>query len=195
MPGKIRPGRILTSVFGDLASRTATRAREGARSRFRCDGCGRDFHGYRAMNAHHMAKHATRWTSDKARKAGRRMGKELDQARRHSRGWLEAAGLRDPRGNLTRKGRSRPEVRGRPALRDLRQLDRHDRDHQRADRHDQKAERARAKGNPARQADHHHRSANLRNQWPELRRPATRPPAPASDGTRPAQPVRPARVR
>ena len=121
--------------------------------RFHCDDCNRSFGGYRAMNAHHLARHASRWTSAKARKTARDMGKAWDAARKHARGWREAAGLTDPRGNRTAKGRARPEARTRTRLRDLRQMHRHDRD---ADRTDQRAGRLeRRAGRSTARADHH----------------------------------------
>jgi hypothetical protein len=172
------------------------RIRRRTTARFHCSGCGQDFRGPRAMNAHHLAKHAGRWTSEQARKVARKMGKEADAARRHARGWLEAAGLRDARGRLTARARSRPELRGRLRTRDLRQAHRHDRDHERAAAHERKADRART---PERQVDRHHRAALLRNRWPELRTPrpapvrtapVTRTAPAAGNGSRP----RPART-
>ena len=162
------------------------RARRLFRSRFHCAGCNRDFRGHRALNAHHMSRHASMWTSKKARAAARAMGKDVDLMRRHARGWLVAAGLRDQRGKLTDRARSRPELRGNVKLRDWRRAHKHDRDHERAGKHERKAERAR---NPVRRVDRHHRAANLRNRWPVLR-PAPAPPA-RSNGHRPP-PARPA---
>ena len=82
------------------------------RTQFSC--CGKTFHGNRAQKAHHFASHSGLWASDKARKAGRRMGKEVDRMRRVGYGGLAAAGLRTPpgrgapNGNLTARARSRP---------------------------------------------------------------------------------------
>lgn len=157
------------------------------RTQYRC--CGKTMHSNRAQKAHHLAAHSGMWASDKARKAGRKMGKDLDKARRHAMGWLRAAGLRDQRGQLTAKARSRPQVRGRVGVRQLRKLHKHDRDHERADRHDREAERAAARGKTARQVDRHQRAANLRNRWSNLR-PAPAPTA-RSNGRRPP-PSRPA---
>jgi hypothetical protein len=115
--------------------------------------------------------------------------------RRHARGWLEASGLRDPNGKTTARARSRPQARnGRLTVRTLRQMGRHDRDHERAAGHEAKAARSRI---PAVRTVRQHRAASLRSRWPERApRPAAARPAPAapragSTGTRPA-PARPA---
>ena len=103
--------------------RLKARGRGIFRTRYSC--CGKTFHGIhanRAQKAHHLAAHSGRWTSDQARKAARKMGKPVDLMRRHARSWQEAAGLRDQRGNLTAKARSRPLPRGRVTLRQMRQL-------------------------------------------------------------------------
>jgi hypothetical protein len=127
---------------------------------------------HRKMNAHHMAKHAGRWTSVKARKAARSMGKDVDQMRRHAAGWLEAAGLRDARGKATDRARSRPQVRGKISVREMRQLHRHDRHHEKAAGHDRKAERDRTRDHHATADTREHLAANLRGRWPERPRPA-----------------------
>jgi hypothetical protein len=164
-------------------------------ARFHCAGCNADFRGYRAMNAHHLAKHASRWTSKSARAAGRKMGKETDNLRRHALGWLEAAGLRewkkvpvrDKQGKpverngkpvtrevpvLTDRARSRPQADGRPVRQHLRQLHRHDRHHERADGHDRKAQRHRAKGRDAKADAREARARALRDRWTQPARPA-----------------------
>lgn len=179
--------------------RLKARGRGIFRTRYSC--CGKTFHGIhanRAQKAHHLAAHSGRWTSDQARKAARKMGKPVDLMRRHARSWQEAAGLRDQRGNLTAKARSRPLPRGRVTLRQMRQLHRHDRDHERADRHARKAAAARTRDRHDKAIPRERRARGLRGRWPELRpvRPARTPPArtPAgtrSNGTRPA----PARTR
>lgn len=165
--------------------------------------CSCGWHGktYRAMNAHHLARHGGYWGSKAGRAAGRKIGKAQDAARRHARGWREAHGLIDRYGASTAKGRSRPELRGRLTRRQLRQAHRHDRDHERAGRHERKAEQARARGNPAREADRHHRAANLRNQWPERvparTAPFTAPRTSPADGNgdRPGRTARTRRSR
>jgi hypothetical protein len=173
--------------------------------RFTCGCCpGRQFRGTRALNAHHAARHAGRWAGKQARAAARRMGKDVDAARRHARGWLEAAGLRDHRGRRTDRARSRPELRGKVTRRQLRELHRHDRDHERAAARDRRADRA-----GARAAAHRQRAENLRSRWPQRIPPAARPaparvPASANGhhppvGRTPPQgrlaPSRPARTR
>ena len=175
-------------------------------ARFHCAGCNADFRGYRAMNAHHLAKHASRWTSRSARAAGRKMGKETDNLRRHALGWLEAAGLRewkavpvrDKQGKpverngkvITReipvptdRARSRPGVSGRPRRGELRQLHKHDRHHERADGHDRKAQQHRAKGRNAKADAREARAKALRDRWAPLRQPQAPRTAP-DDGLR-----------
>lgn len=148
-------------------------ARGAFRTQFTCACCpGKTFRGHRAMNAHHLARHGNYWAGGKARAMGRKMGKAQDAARKHARGWLEAAGLRDRNGKTTDRARSRPQVRGKAGVRDLRQLHRHDRDHERAEGHHRKADRART---PEKRADRHHQAANLRNRWPERQPQAARP--------------------
>jgi hypothetical protein len=205
MARKIRPVRIAVTALGYLIGHAGVRAHERRRGlvrqfthggRFHCAGCNRDFRGHRAMNAHHMAVHAGRWSSAKARKAARAMGKETDRMRRHARGWLEAAGLRDPRGRLTEKARSRPQVRGMTTLREMRMLHRHDRDHDRAGRLGRRADRARGRDFHGKADAHERQAGSLRERW--ATRPAVRAvrPAPAArpaPGTRPA-PARPART-
>lgn len=181
---------------------------ERARERWRklrshtCSCGSRDCKGYyrtiRELNAHHI-RQLPRWTSDKARKMARRMGKEADAARRHARSWLEAAGLVDERGRRTGKGRARPELRGHLTIGHLRAAHRHDRGHdrtqKRAGRRERRAERARAKGR-ADWGDIHTVAADGIRQrhartWPE-RKPAARStpepsrPAPALQRTTPS---------
>jgi len=107
--------------------------------------CKGSYRTLRELQAHHI-RQLPRWTGDKARKAARRMGKDVDRMRRHARSWLEAAGLIDHRGNRTAKGRARPEVRGNAPVRQLREAHRHDRDADRTDRrasrHERRATRA-----------------------------------------------------
>ncbi len=127
------------------------RARGLFRSEFNC--CGRNWRTSRAVNAHHIARHSGMWMSKKARAAERAMGKQLSDARRHSMGWHKAAGLRDQRGQRTAKARSRPELRGRVGVRQLRRAERHDRDSgrtdQRAARHERHAARSDARAERA----------------------------------------------
>jgi hypothetical protein len=110
------------------------RARALFRSQFTC-GCspGKTFRGHRALNAHHLSRHGGYWAGQKARVAGRKIGKQADLMRRHARGWQEAHGLLDHRGKATARMRSRPagDVR---RIRDLRARHRHGRDYDRTDR-------------------------------------------------------------
>ncbi len=127
------------------------------RTQFRC--CGKTMHSNRAQKTHHFAFHSGLWASDKARKAGRRMGKEVDRMRRVGYGGLVAAGLRTPpargapNGHPTAKARARPELRGRVSVRQLRRAERHDRDSgrtdQRAARHERNATRSDARAERA----------------------------------------------
>jgi hypothetical protein len=185
---------ILTSAAGSLGARAADKAHRKFRELthpHRCGSCNRDFRGYRAMNAHHLAVHAQRWTSKKARAAARAMGKDVDRMRRHAAGWLEASGLRDPRGKTTDRARSRPQAPGgRLKVRSLRQMHRHDRHHERAAGHDARAARSR---NPLRRARLQNRAAGLRGRWPGRPAPAARAastrPAPAASRPAPARPA------
>ena len=81
------------------------------------------------------------------------MGKQLSNARRHSMGWLRAAGLRDQRGQRTPKDRARPHAYGRLSVRQLRGMHRHDkhsgRTDQRAGRHERRATRSDARAERA----------------------------------------------
>jgi len=187
------------SVTGWAADKARKKIR-GMTHPHHCDACNRSFRGHKALNAHHLGVHAQRWTSAKARKAARAMGKDVDRARRHARGWLEASGLLDPRGHLTPRAMSRPKPepgrRGRTGVRQMRKLHVHGRDHDRADRHERKARKTRIPGRAARLQ---RKARDLRGRWPEQPRPAARParpaparpvPAPNGNGTRPA-PARP----
>ena len=136
------------------------RLRDIGRSRFTCGCCpGRQFRGYRALNAHHLARHGGYWAGQKARQAGRKMSKQADAMRRHARGWRESHGLIDHQGRTTAKGRSRPNQPVRK-IRDLRQRTRHgqdsDRTDKRANRHERRADRhdARADNHAGRAARH-----------------------------------------
>ena len=148
------------------------------RTKYTC--CGKTMHSNRAQKAHHLAEHSGRWSSDQARKIARKIGKPADRARRHARSWREAAGLIDPRGNRTAKGRARPEARTRTRLRDLRQMHRHDRG---SDRTDQRAGRfeRRAGRADARADRREHLAARLKQsgrtrstRWAESRSAAHR---------------------
>ena len=170
------------------------RARGMFRTQFTCACCpGRTFHGYRAMNAHHMARHGSYWAGDKARRTGRKIGKTADAMRKHARGYREAYGHIDRLGRATGKGRSRPDGPVR-RISDLRARHRHDRDHERAARRDGRA--AQATGRDRHHtANRHQRAADAqRSRWPQRPAPARTPPtarpAPSRvNGTRP-QPSR-----
>jgi hypothetical protein len=185
--------RALTGAAGDAAAAGTARARGFFRDlanggRFTCACCPeRVFRGYRALNAHHLARHGGYWASDKARKIARKMGKEADAARKHARGWLEAHGYIDHMGRRTAKARSRPVTpqRGHLTLRDLRARHRHDRSHDRAEgkarRAESRAARAAAKGKHARADFLRSVAADARfrhdTAWPQ--RPAPPRPGPA----------------
>lgn len=178
--------------------------------RFTCS-CspGKEFRGHRAMNAHHMARHGGYWAGDKARKTGRKIGRQADAMRKHARGFREAYGHIDRYGRLTAKARSRPELRGRVTRGQLRQAHRHDRDHEKAAARDRKADRARARGRHGRAVKHQYRADYLRSihgtpsretqerqareraeRAKQARERAARTPAPArANGTRPARPA------
>lgn len=110
------------------------RARGLFRNQFTCT-CspGKTFRGYRALNAHHLSRHGGYWAGQKARVAGRKIGKQADAMRRHARGWQEAHGLLDHRGKATARMRSRPDGPVR-SIRDLRDRHRHGKDADRTDR-------------------------------------------------------------
>ena len=148
--------------------------------------CPGRFRSLRLWKTHHLARNAGRWTSKRARAAGRAMGKDVDAMRRHARSFLEVAGLRDARGQHTDRSRSRPQVSGRLARRDLRGLHRHDRDHERAIKRDHRADRAERKGRTDRAAAHRERAESLRARHP-VRTPAPGParvPVPVPVGAR-----------
>ena len=110
------------------------RARGMFRHQFTCACCpGKTFRGHRALNAHHLSRHGGYWAGQKARVAGRKIGKTADLARRHARGWQEAHGLLDHRGKATARMRSRPAGNVRH-IRDLRARHRHGLDADRTDR-------------------------------------------------------------
>ena len=93
------------------------------RRQFRCACCpDKVFRGYKALNAHHLARHGNYWAGAKARAMARKMGKGQDAARKHARGWLEAYGHVDRLGKRTSRARSRPEAPayGRLTMRTLR---------------------------------------------------------------------------
>lgn len=136
------------------------RLKDIGRHRFTCACCpGRNFRGYRELNAHHLARHGGYWGGQKARVAGRKIGKQADAMRRHARGWRESHGLIDHQGRTTAKGRSRPDNPVRK-MRDLRDRHRHGRDSDRTDkratRHEKRATRsdARADRHSGRAARH-----------------------------------------
>jgi hypothetical protein len=129
------------------------RARGLFRNQFTCACCpGKVFRGYRALNAHHLSRHGGYWAGQKARVAGRKIGKAADLARRHARGWQEAHGLLDHRGKATARMRSRPDGPVRK-ISDLRARHRHGQDADRTDRHADRHE-GRAQRSDAR-ADRH----------------------------------------
>ncbi len=170
---------------------------------------GREYHSLRAFNAHHYARHGGYWAGKAGKAMRREMGKEVDAARRHARGWLEAAGLVDRYGHRTDRARTRPQVSGLAGLRDLRRLHQHDRHHERAGRLDGRADRAAGRGRHGRAAKHQNTADSLRSRWgtpsreaqetaarqrAEAAAQARTGPAPAPNGDRPA-PQRTGRTR
>jgi len=132
------------------------RARGLFRNQFTCACCpGKTFRGHRALNAHHLSRHGGYWAGQKARSAGRKIGKAQDELRKHARGWQESHGWLNHRGKATAKLRSRPDGPVR-RIRDLRVRDRHGRDSDRTDktagRLERRADRADAR---ARRHDEH----------------------------------------
>jgi hypothetical protein len=213
--------RLAADRAEDTAARAADKARQAARDvvnggRFTCScggkSCPGNFRSSRALKAHAAKVTGQRWMSAKARAVEKKMGKVWSDARRHARGWKEAAGLTDPRGRATAKGRSRPPVSGRVKLGDLRQAHRHDRHHEkaaardhkatqhkdRAARHQGKAEARTGQGKTAgrhgrrqerhetRAQRHQDKAQSLRGRWPEQ----PRPPRPAQAASRPAPKTR-----
>ena len=138
------------------------RARGLFRNQFTCACCpGKTFRGHRALNAHHLSRHGGYWAGQKARSAGRKIGKQADLMRRHARGWQEAHGLLDHRGRKTGKARSRPDQPVR-RIRDLRDRDRHGQDADWTDRRVTRYE-GRAGRSDARAARHNERAARHKN--------------------------------
>lgn len=110
------------------------RARNLFRNQFTC-ACspGKTFRGHRALNAHHLSRHGGYWAGQKARVAGRKIGKQADLMRRHARGWQEAHGWINHRGEATAKLRTRPTGQVRK-ISDLRARHRHGKSADRTDR-------------------------------------------------------------
>ena len=163
----------------DRLDRAASRARQffqDVKNRGRHIYDGKAFRSIRQLNAYHLARNGGYWAGQKARTTGRKIGKPLDAARRHARGHREAAGLIDHMGRRTLRGESRPELRGRVSIRELRQLHRHDRDHETALTRERKADRHEARGRDDRADRHRAAAAGLRDRWPQ---PARTVPAPA----------------
>jgi len=181
-------------AVADRVDRAAGRGRQfwrDVKNRGRYIYDGKAFRSVRQLNAYHLARNGGYWAGQKARVAGRKIGKQLDAARRHARGHREAAGLIDHMGRRTPRGESRPELRGRVSFRQMREAHRHDRDHDRAQARDHKADRHEARGRDERAAAHRDAAAALRDRWPQPARtvPAmtvTARPAPADgNGRRP----------
>jgi len=138
------------------------RARGLFRNQFTCACCpGKTFRGHRALNAHHLSRHGGYWAGQKARSAGRKIGKAQDELRKHARGWQESHGWLNHRGKATAKLRSRPDGPVR-RIKDLRDRDRHGRD---SDRTDQRADRyeRRADRRDGRARRHDERATRLKN--------------------------------
>ena len=153
---------------------------------------GKTFRSIRQLNAYHLARNGGYWAGQKARVAGRKIGKTRDMARRHARGHREAAGLIDHMGRRTPRGESRPELRGLIRIRELRQTHRHDRDHEKALTRERRADRHEARGRHERAEGHRTAAQGLRDRWPQPSRAVPVPavtvrPTPADqNGHRPA---------
>ena len=200
--GHAAAGRTEQAVVrgADKVRQAGRAAVNGGRYTCSCGGktCPGSFRSLRAQKAHAAKIEIGRWNSKAAKAAKRAMGKVQDEARAAARGMRVAAGLVDIRGKRTAKGKSRPALSGQVKIRDLRNVDRHDRHHERADEHDRKADArearaARHKGKAEsrtaqgkspgrhgkRQARHEGRAQKhraeaqgLRDRWPEQSRPA-----------------------
>ena len=187
----------------DRLDRAAGRARQffqDVKNRGRHVYDGKFFRSVRELNAYHLRHYGGYWAGQKARVAGRKIGKTLDAARRHARGHREAAGLIDHMGRRTPRGESRPELRGRLSFRQMREAHRHDRDHEKALTRERRADRHEARGRHDRAEGHRAAASTLRDRWPQPGRAvpvpaATVRPAPADqNGHRPApERTRPAR--
>ena len=189
--------------MADRLDRAAGRARQffqDVKNRGRHVYDGKFFRSVRELNAYHLRHYGGYWAGQKARVAGRKIGKTLDAARRHARGHREAAGLIDHMGRRTPRGESRPELRGRLSFRQMREAHRHDRDHEKALTRERRADRHEARGRHDRAEGHRAAASTLRDRWPQPGRAvpvpaATVRPAPADqNGHRPApERTRPAR--
>jgi hypothetical protein len=189
--------RLMTAMMRSLADAAADRAGRAASDvrnqvahggRFNCISCGKNCWTARGMNAHFLAGHLR-----EVRNTRKGIPKDRRRAWLHARGWREAAGLIDEKGHRTARGRSRPAVipadgRAHVTHGQLRQLHKHDRDHQKALRHEARATRHHAAGRHGRAEARTRKAEGLRSRWPERSRPApaARPaPQPHGNGTRP----------
>jgi hypothetical protein len=167
------PLRTLRDLAGEGLDRAADKARQGLHNmRHRYNG----FKTRQEMNARFLRDHGGYWQGKAGKAMRRKLGREQDLARRHSRGYRESHGLSDHRGRVTDKGRSRPDLPARPRLKDLRAQKNHHRDHEKADRSDLRAKSLRDKGKHERANRHEQRARDLRGKWPQLRQPAPKPP-------------------
>ena len=127
--------------------------------------CGKELRNHREYLTHNAARHGGYWAGQAGRAMARKMGKTKDALRRAARAKLEEAGLADRFGKRTAAARTRPELKGRLTLRELRSAQRHDRNHRKASRLDGKADRATGRGRPERAHRHQHRADYLRSTW------------------------------
>jgi hypothetical protein len=178
-----------------LMGATAQAAAEGAAERTRkardrltrpytCN-CGWHGRTYRAMNAHHLARHGNYWGGKAGKAMGRKVGKVQDAARRHARGWREAHGHIDRLGRPTPHGRGRPELRGTVSRKQLQRADRYEGAHKRAGNRERKAEDLETRGKHGRAARLRDKAARDRataGMTRRERRAHSRQPADAQDG-------------
>lgn len=179
-PPETTPPQSRAAKARDRARKFAREVRHG---RFSCT-CspGKNFRGHKALNAHHLSRHGGYWAGDKAKRTGRKIGKDTDALRKHARGWLEAHGHVDRMGKRTDRARSRPERPERSVWnrRTGRAQARHGRDIDNADKLKGKAGKAREAGNGYRADSLKAKEAELRGRHPVRQAPARPARAPKS---------------
>jgi hypothetical protein len=165
------PSRQEPAQGQSLAARTRRLYRNAFHGQHSCAGCGRDnFTNRFSFQSHRCIEMGGLWASKAARATGRKMGKAMDEARRHAARSRIAAGLTEVRAtSVTRtgkdgkqreitvrepvrtpRGESRPELSGRVSIAQLRHAHRHHRDHDQADALHGRADRAEAAGDKGR---------------------------------------------
>lgn len=185
-----RPAAPPQSRAAKARDRARKFAREVRHGRFSCT-CspGKNFRGHKALNAHHLSRHGGYWAGDKAKRTGRKIGKDTDALRKHARGWLEAHGHVDRMGKRTDRARSRPETPERSVWnrRTGRAQARHGRDIDNADKLKGKADKAREAGNGYRADSLKAKEAELRGRHPVRQAPARAPKSPPDGRPAPAR--------